>query len=106
MNLAELLATSPSLPTLRGLALILSPTLHATLQGVQATLPDRRCVAQAMPLTDGRFMLGADLLTEIGPGGLYHEGFGQLPPAAFPAVEVIPMAEAVVLLPQVPDDPL
>ena len=103
MNLADLLATSPSLPTLRGLALILSPALHATLEGVQSKLPDRRCVVQAMPLSDGRFMLGADLLTEIGPGGLYHEGFGQLPPAAFPAVEVIPMADAVALLPATPD---
>jgi hypothetical protein len=105
MNLAELLATNPDLPSLRGLALVLSPALHDTLTAVQATLPERACVVQALPLTDGRWMLGADLLSEIGPGGLYHEGFGQLPPTAFPAVEVIPMAEAVAQLPTPDPEP-
>ena len=99
MNLAELMATNPDLPTLRGLALVLSPVLHDTLSAVQAQLPDRACVASALPLTDGRFMLGADLLSEIGPGGLYADGFGQLPPAAFSSVEVLPLAEVLVLLP-------
>lgn len=99
MNLAELLATSPDLATLRGLALVLSPALHDTLTAVQATLPERACVVQALPLTDGRWMLGADLLSEIGPGGLYADGFGRLPAAAFPTVEVLPMSEALALRP-------
>ena len=100
MNLAELLATNPDLTTLRGLALVLSPALHETLADVQDVLPaDRQFRASDRLLTDGRFMLNADLLTEIGPGGLYHDGFGQLQPAAFVHVEVIPMAEAVALLP-------
>lgn len=100
MNLPELLQINPDLATLRGLALILPPELQATLAAVQAGLPARICVAQAMPLTDGRFMLGADLLSEIGPGGLYFEGFGQLPQTAFPLVEVVPMASAISLRPQ------
>lgn len=97
MNLTELLQSQPDLTTLRGLALILSPELHATLEAVQAQLPPRTCVAQAMPLDDGRYMLGADLLSEIGPGGLYAQGFGQLPQAALPLVQVMPMAEALAL---------
>jgi len=99
MNLPELLATDPTLDTLRGLALVLSPELHATLTTVQDSLPDRACRAQALELEDGRFMLGADLLSEIGPDGLYSEGFGQLPPEALPLVDVMPISEALALLP-------
>lgn len=99
MNLPELLQSQPDLATLRGLALILSPELHATLEAVQAQLPPRSCVVQATALSNGTYMLGADLLTEIGLGGLYHAGFGQLPPAALPLVQVVPMAEALALRP-------
>lgn len=100
MNLPELLQAQPDLATLRGLALILSTELNATLEEVQAQLPSRTCVAQASPLTDGRFMLGADLLSEIGPGGLYHDGFSQLPQEFLPLVEVLSMAEALALRPE------
>lgn len=103
MNLTQLLATAPDLTILRGLALILTPELHATLVVVQEALPDRAFKAQPVELTDGNFMLCADLLSEIGPGGLYAEGFGQLPPAALPLVEVMPMADALALLPP-PED--
>lgn len=37
----------------------------------------------------------------ISPGGLYVEGFGQLPPEVFPSVEVLPMADALALRPVV-----
>lgn len=100
MNLLELLQSRPHPDTLRGLALILSPELHATLEEVQSSLPVRICVAQAVPLIDGTFMLGADLLSEIGPGGLYAQGFGRLPRRALPLVEVMPMAEALALRPE------
>ena len=100
MNLSELLQSSPDLTTLRALALILTPELHTTLAAVQAALPgERKFTVAALELTDGRFMLGADLLSEIGPGGLYVEGFGQLPPDVFPSVEVLPMADALALRP-------
>jgi hypothetical protein len=45
-------------------------------------------------------MLCADLLTEIGPGGLYSGGFAHLPAELFPAVEVLPMSAVLPLLPQ------
>lgn len=105
MNLPELLAAQPDLATLRGLALILSPEPRDQLTTVQAALPPRTCVAEPLELTDGRFMLGADLLSEIGPGGIYHEGFGQLPQEALPLVEVLPMAEALALRPVAVEEP-
>ena len=50
-------------------------------------------------------MLGADLLSEIEPGGLYHDGFQLLPPALFTAVDVIAWDDAVALIPE-PEWPL
>lgn len=99
MNLPELLATAPDLTTLQSLALVLSPALHDDLVAVQDQLPDRACAVQALPLVDGRWMLGADLLSEIDPGGLYADGFGRLPVTAFPTVEVLSIAEALSLRP-------
>jgi len=45
-------------------------------------------------------MLCADLLTEIGPGGLYAQGFAHLPAELFAQVEVLPMSQVLPLLPQ------
>jgi hypothetical protein len=100
MTLADLLATTPDLSSLRSLALILSPSLHAILTAAQAALPaGRQNRVQPQPLSDGRFMLCADILSEVQPGGLYAEGFGRLPASAFPLVEVLPIAEALALRP-------
>jgi hypothetical protein len=48
-------------------------------------------------------MLGPDLLTEIGVGGLYYQGFCQLPPSALSSVEVLPIQDVLALLPTLPD---
>jgi hypothetical protein len=61
---------------------------------------DLRHVASPVDLVDGRKMLCANLLTEVGPGGMYATGFGFLPTELFPLVEVIPMSDAIALLPQ------
>jgi hypothetical protein len=106
MNLAELLPQSDGMTDaeLKGHALILSPELVAILEGVQDTLGSRQHIAQPTPLSDGTFMLCADLLSEIGPGGLYHKGFAAIPPQHLAAVQVVPWAEAVALLPAAEDD--
>ena len=50
-------------------------------------------------------MLCADLLTETGPGGLYAQGFAHLPAELFAQVQILPMADAIALIPQ-PDPEL
>ena len=72
----------------------------ATLGAIQAQYGNPRHVAAPVPLTDGRLMLCADLLTETGPGGLYAQGFAHLPAELFPQVAIFPMAEAVSMIPQ------
>ena len=101
MTLLDLLPQSPGMTDaeLKGYALILSPELAAILEGIQATLGERRHMAIPTPLSDGTFMLCADLLGEIHPGGLYHRGFAAIPPEHLGAVQVTPWADAVALLP-------
>ena len=100
MTLADLITQPVSYETAKDLALVFSPELAAQLAAVQAEHGDPRHVASPVDLVDGRKMLCADLLTEIGPGGLYSGGFAHLPAELFPSVEVLPMSEVLPLLPQ------
>ena len=101
MTLADLLIALPSLTLadLQSKALVFDDNALTALQDAQAQRPNAQHRAQPVQLTDGRWMLSADLLTEIGPTGLYHDGFELLPPALFSAVEVIPWDDAIALIP-------
>ena len=83
-------------------ALVFDAALAARLAEVQAGHGDPRHVPAPRRLTDGRFMLMADILTECVPGGLIYGGFSHLDAARFGEIEVMPMAEAVALLPARP----
>jgi hypothetical protein len=48
---------------------------------------------------DGRFLVNADVLTELGEKGLYKEGFGKLPKVRYQEITVMLMEEAKALLP-------
>lgn len=80
-------------------ALVFDVALAQRLAQVQAEHGDPRHVPNARPLTDGRFMLTADILTECLPGGLVYGGFSQLDAGRFDEIEVVPIAEALALLP-------
>ncbi len=98
MNLQELIQQNKSYEELKSLALILNSNLKNILEATQETFASKHR-ASPVELTDGRFMLCADLLTEIAPGGLYAQGFGLLDTDLFAQVEVISMEEASALLP-------
>jgi hypothetical protein len=100
MTLADLISQPLTYEAAKDLALVFSPELAAQLAAVQAEHGNPLHVASPVDLTDGRKMLCADLLTEVGPGGLYSGGFAHLPAELFPAVEVLPMSEVLPLLPQ------
>ena len=103
MTLADLISQPVSYESAKELAIVLSPDQAATLGAIQAEHGNPRHVAAPVPLTDGRLMLCADLLTETGPGGLYAQGFAHLPAELFPQVQILPMADAIALIP--PPDP-
>jgi hypothetical protein len=80
-------------------ALVFGVALAQRLGEVQAQHGDPRHVPAPRTLTDGRFMLTADILTECLPGGLVYGGFSQLDAGRFDEIEVVPLADALALLP-------
>jgi hypothetical protein len=85
----------------RGLALVFAPALAARLGQLHAAHGSTNCVPVPSPLTDGRLMLGADVLTEVRPGGLLAAMWSAADQAVLgAAVEVIPWDEAVAMMPE------
>jgi hypothetical protein len=97
MTLADLLAAMPT--GLSGLALVFPQELRDRLVAVQAEHGNPRFTAYPALLTDGRYMHQAGILTECQPGGLYYGGFSQLDAGRFSEIAVVPLAEALALLP-------
>jgi hypothetical protein len=98
MNLQELIQQNKSYSELKGLALVFNSSLKDILEATQETFASRH-KASPVELTNGSFMLCADLLTEIGDKGLYKQGFGLLDADLFAQVQIITMEEASALLP-------
>jgi hypothetical protein len=80
-------------------ALVFGVALAQRLAAVQAQHGDPRHVPAPRGLSDGRFMLTADILTECLPGGLVYGGFSQLDAGRFDEIAVVPLADALALLP-------
>ena len=99
MTLADL--TLPiSYADARVLALVFTPQLAGRLAELHAEHGSPNCVPMPRMLTDGRLMLCADVLTEIAPGGLLHAMWAAADQQVLgQAVEVMPWADAVALLP-------
>ena len=86
-------------------ALLFSPALANRLAELHAEHGRPDCIAMPVPLTNGRLMLTADILTNIEPGGWLHEMWIHADKAVLlPAVEVVPIADAVALMPK-PQEP-
>lgn len=83
-----------------GHALVFTPALAQRLAELHAEHGRPDCVAMPVALTDGRLMLTADILTATEPGGYLHEMWQAADMSVLlPAVEVVPIADALALLP-------
>jgi len=83
--------------------LVFDAALAARLAEVQADNPSQHYAAPRT-LADGSYLLRGALLSEVGPNGLYADGFSKLDAARFDEILVIPWADALALLP--PDPPM
>ena len=102
MTLGDLTLPMP-LDEARGLALVFTPTLAGRLAELHAQHGTTNCVLDPQELADGRFMLSADVLTEVGPGGLLYAMWVAADQAVLAtAVEVMPLADALAMLPTAP----
>ena len=90
----------------RTVALVYPYEIALALYQLQTEYGDPRHVHQGVQLTDGRYCLCGDILSEVGEGGLVAGLFAHVSPEMMAAVEVIPWAEAADLMPPVEADPL
>jgi hypothetical protein len=85
-------------------ALVFAPALAARLAELHAEHGRPDCRATPVPLSDGRLMLTADILIATEPGGYLHEMWANADmEVLLPAVEVLPLSDALALLP--PESP-
>lgn len=91
MNLNELLLSGTlTYDGVKDLALVFSEELKLLLDDIQINYGSKQNIAAPILLSDGRWALRADLLTEVAEGGLYSQGFGRLPQDQFINVSVEP----------------
>jgi hypothetical protein len=87
----------------QALALVFTPQLAERLEELHAEHGSPNCVPVPRVLADGRLMLSADVLTEVGPGGLLEGMWAAADKTVLAqAVTVMPWADAVALLPADP----
>ena len=87
----------------RQYALVFDAALAQRLAAIHAEHGSRLCRPVPRQMVDGRLMLSADVLTEVMPGGLLHGMWEAADKAVLAqAVTVMPLAEAVALLPAEP----
>ena len=84
--------------------LVFNAALAERLSEVQAENPSQH-YARPTLLANGSYLLGGDLLSEVGPGGLYAAGFSQLDVSRFGEILIVPWPEAVAMLPPSPVRP-
>ena len=100
MTLDALLSGLPPISELQQLALVFDDEVNNVLVATLATLnPHRQHQIQSIPLIGNKWLLGADILSEIGETGIFKDGFTALPQEYFSQVDVIPMSEAISLIP-------
>lgn len=99
MTLADLL---PSLPLSyaegREVGLLFAADLAERLEVVQRAIGSQ-CRVVPTPAADGRYVLCGDVLSEVGPGGLFAAGFARLDTARLSEVDVIAWSTARAMLP-------
>lgn len=89
-------ATQPDLAALRQVFLVFDAALCQRMVNVQAWHGDPRHVPVPVALTDGRWMLCGDILTECVEGGIMWSWFSRLDAARFDEIEVLPLASVVL----------
>ena len=100
MTLDQLLQDPIQTANLSQFWLLFDPTLNNRLMEVQ---PHYQHQLSPIELTDGRFALCADLLSEI--SGLYAKTFDALDKSTFSSVYVVPFSDIEPLLPKSEQEP-
>jgi hypothetical protein len=98
MTLAELTLPIPYAEA-RQFGLLFSAAMATRLREVQSQQGNRMHMVDPQQTTDGRYFLNGDVLSECDPSGIFFAGFSHLDPSRFSEIDVVPLADAVALLP-------
>ena len=101
MTLADLTLPLPY-DECKDLALVYDYATAAEWYAIQEEHGDPRQEAGGQQLTDGRWMMGGHLLSELHEGGILAWAIPHLTPQWMANVEIIPLADAIALLPVTP----
>jgi len=101
MTLADLTLPMPY-DECKDLALVYDYATAAEWYTIQQEHGDPRHVAGGQQLTDGRWMMGGHLLSELHEGGILAWAVPHLLLGWMSRVEIIPLADAIALLPESP----
>jgi hypothetical protein len=104
MTLADLTIPMPWTDC-KNLALVYPYEVAVSLYQVQEEHGDPRHVPAGRELVDGRWMLNGDVLSEVGEGGILAGAAQYITAEMMESVEVVPLAEALALLPPEPERP-
>lgn len=101
MTLADI--TLPvSYESVQGRWLVFEAALAQRLLEVHEQYGNPHHIPNPIPLSDGRFALNADILTECVPGGIMYGGFSHLDSSRFSEIEVVLASEIASLVPPDP----
>lgn len=83
----------------RELALVYPHPVAVVLYDLQVAYGDQRHVSYGRLLTDGRWMMGGSILSEVGPSGIYAWITAHADATLMEQIDVVPLSEAEELLP-------
>jgi len=83
----------------KDLAIVYSYEVAVAWYTIQKEHGDPRHVGVGLPLSDGRWMMFGEILSEMYPGGIIGWAVEYLTPEIMSQIDVIPLSEAVALLP-------
>lgn len=86
----------------KDLALVYPYGVAVALYTAQEEHGDPRHTLTGQPLTDGRYLIAGEMLTEVGHGGLFGWIGDHLTQEMMEAVEVVPMSEVAGLVTEEP----
>lgn len=104
MTLADLTLPMPYAEC-KPLALVYDQEVAVSLYNLQQEHGDWRHVCYGRQLTDGRWMIDGEILSMVGPDGVYGWINEYMDAAVMEQIAIMPLAEAEALLPEPVDPP-
>ena len=98
MKPIDYIASNPSIEDMQSKALLFPAALHDAMQAKQGNIDTNHLVSPVL-LTDGRYGICCDILSETEEGHIFHELFSVLDMAILNTGELVDMTELVALLP-------